>query len=353
VNDIDLSKPIKLNPRQFTDLTRTPWAGRLLSQTLKKNFCAANTQIGESWEVSCDPSFPSVLADDPLKNLIDIISSNPRACLSPALADTGTCEILLKVLNSDLPLSLQCHPSDGDSSLAAGDGGKPESWFVLHAEPESGIYLGFKEPISKSLLKDELKSGSFSEARLQFVPVQPGDYFDIPPGVAHAIAPGTILLEPQRITEGKSGKTFRIWDWNRKYDSQGRVDPTGKPRELHVEQALRLIDPETQAGPDFVNSLRRKPEVKTFNRWTIRSFPSNGFYKLLYIEGSGLLQLSLKDGYAAALCTVGSLNFVNSISLGMGESAFIPAAASDLSFESSSQSALAVVIPAHCQTQFS
>ena len=47
--------------------------------------------------------------------------------------------------------------------------------------------------------------------------VKPGDYFEIEPGVTHAIGPGVTLLEPQRIIKGQSGKTYRLWDWGRKY----------------------------------------------------------------------------------------------------------------------------------------
>ena len=41
---------------------------------------------------------------------------------------------------------------------------------------------------------------------LQFVAVKPGDYFEIEPGVPHAIGPGLVLLEPQRILSVKAEK---------------------------------------------------------------------------------------------------------------------------------------------------
>ena len=98
---------------------------------------------------------------------------------------------------------------------------------------------------------------------LQFVPVKPGDYFEIQPGVPHAIGPGLVLLEPQRIVFGKSGKTYRFWDWGRRYDEHGRVDQAhGKARPLHVAEALRIINPMKQVGDNFVSALRRQSVLK-------------------------------------------------------------------------------------------
>jgi hypothetical protein len=50
------------------------------------------------------------------------------------------------------------------------------------------------------------------------------------------------LIEPQKIASKKKRQTYRIWDWNRLYDERGNVSPAGKPRELHIEDSLRVID---------------------------------------------------------------------------------------------------------------
>jgi mannose-6-phosphate isomerase class I len=36
--------------------------------------------------------------------------------------------------------------------------------------------------------------------------------------------------------------TLRYWDHGRRYDAQGRLDDAGRPRELHVEDALAVTD---------------------------------------------------------------------------------------------------------------
>ena len=58
----------------------------------------------------------------------------------------------------------------------------------------------------------------------------------IPAGTVHAIGAGVLLAEIQQMSDA----TFRVFDWN-------RVGPDGKPRQLHIEQALESTD--FEAGP--------------------------------------------------------------------------------------------------------
>src|SRR6478735_3866269 len=143
---MNLSQAMKLSPDLFTPLTRTPWAGRRIAELYKKDILPAAVQepIGEAWEVSCDPDFPSqILGYD--VSLLELINQKPEAMLSPEyVRENGpSCEILIKLLNADDPLSVQVHPEDGDRSLKPEECGKPESWLVLDAAPGAGLYLGF------------------------------------------------------------------------------------------------------------------------------------------------------------------------------------------------------------------
>ena len=73
----------------------------------------------------------------------------------------------------------------------------------------------------------ESTSSGDASALLRFVPVAPGDFFTIGPGTPHAIGPGLTLVEPQQVLPGRRGLTYRYWDWNRRYDAEGRPDPQG------------------------------------------------------------------------------------------------------------------------------
>ncbi|RYZ58792.1 MAG: hypothetical protein EOP07_05980, partial [Proteobacteria bacterium] len=206
-DNMELKQVLKLTPNLFTPLSRTPWGGNEIARNYKQSWVKDPnaTAIGESWEVSCDPAFPSqVIGFD--KSLADLISAEPERMLSPTYFKNygASCEILLKLVNAASPLSLQVHPTDDDPYLKANECGKPESWLVLHAEPGSGLYLGFSKAISSEKLAKLLYADQDIKPYLQFVPVKEGDYFEIDPGVIHAIGAGVTLLEPQRIRSGKA-----------------------------------------------------------------------------------------------------------------------------------------------------
>jgi mannose-6-phosphate isomerase class I len=77
---------------------------------------------------------------------------------------------------------------------------------------------------------------------LRFTRATPGDFFLLPPGLPHAVGRGVTLIEPQYVFPGKKAVTLRYWDWNRRYDAQGKLDVTGRSRELHSERALAVTD---------------------------------------------------------------------------------------------------------------
>lgn len=308
--------PIILDPMNFTPLVRTPWAGTRIVEHYKKDLAEidklSDKHVGESWEFSCDPDFPSLTLEE-RQLLPDLVRQFPREILSEELYSNGVahCEILVKLLHAASPLSLQVHPQDDDPHLTAKECGKPESWLVLDAEPGAGLYLGFAKSLSLEQLALALQDGDSAKELLQFIEVKKGDYFEIEPGVPHAIGPGVTLLEPQRILFGKSGKTYRMWDWGRKYDKFGQPDPIhGKARSLHLEEALRLVDPMTQVGLDWVKSLQRKAKVWSKGQaLQIFEYPCNAYYQVRYAEGqqSERLQVKADHGYGIIIVLQGQL----------------------------------------------
>ncbi len=353
---MNLTQAMKLSPDLFTPLARTPWAGRRIAELYKKDILpsAIHEPIGEAWEVSCDPDFPSqVLGHD--VSLLDLIRQKPEAMLSPEyVLDHGpNCEILVKLLNADDPLSVQVHPDDGDPALKDQECGKPESWLVLDAAPGSGLYLGFARALPLEDLALMLKNDENLKPLLYFVPVKPGDYFEIRPGVPHAIGPGVVLLEPQRILAGKSGKTYRFWDWGRRYDAHGHVDlKSGQARPLHVTEALRIIKPEQQVGESFVTSLRRQAlVVRPVDGLTCSIYPANDYYQVIRLEmqaGVSFL-LEIQKGFATLVSLAG--RFVSQSLSGQpqrfigGEPGFFPHKAMPMILRAEITSDLILVIP--------
>ncbi len=355
-----LKQALKLSPDCFTPLSRTPWAGTQIQKRYKSNIRTSEVAIGESWEISCDPDFPSrVKGLD--QTLLSLIQEEPEAMLSGDYVRRKgvNCEILVKLLNAASPLSVQVHPRDDDAALGPQECGKPESWLILDAEPGSGLYLGFSEPVQAETLRKLLETDADIRPYLQFVPVRAGDYFEIQPGVPHAIGPGITLLEPQRVLLGKSGKTYRFWDWGRRYNSAGALDMAhGKARELHVAEGMRLIDPLQQVGERFVDSLRRHAEtLKLPSGGTVDVYPSNPFYQVIRfrIARGAELRLTLDRGFATLVSlggrfsltplSTGHLGKIGEVGFAKGEPGFLPFAAFPLALRVVEEVDLVLILP--------
>ena len=166
----------------------------------------------------------------------------------------GRFPILVKLLDAEKRVSLQVHPSAAACAMIGGSAEpKTEMWYILDAAPGATILAGINPKSSKMRFLENLNSPDI-EAQLQVFDSFPGDAYFIPAGRVHAIGAGNLLLEIQQ----NSDTTYRISDW-------GRVGADGKPRELHIEQALKCIDfmdrtvPRITGPSDQVNHNRKFP----------------------------------------------------------------------------------------------
>ena len=170
--------------------------------------------LGETWEVSIHPDGSSIYDGRDLNTLISAES----------------LPYMIKFIDTALNLSIQVHPDDEFARLHEDDQGKTECWIVLKAKENSGVYLGFKKGVSKNIFQQSINEKKDISSFLRFHPVKRGDFFFIPPGSIHSIGKDILLLEIQQ----SSGITYRVWDWN-------RTEKNGRPRKLHVKNAMEVI----------------------------------------------------------------------------------------------------------------
>lgn len=260
-------RPWRLQADNFTPPQRTPWGGRHILDNLKRAAQIEQTKrcyrvVGESWEVSVEPSYPSrVISEAGAPLLGELIAQRPKASLGDDIANEyGGLPLLLKLLDAAENLSVQVHPSDGYCGLTPEQSGKPEAWYVVRAAPGSGLYLGFVAGVTSADLREALGRGDDLRPMLNFVPVNAGDCFQIDAGTVHAVGAGVTLVEPQTVRPGKQGVTYRFWDWNRRYDKAGVLSAEGEPRDLHVEDSLAVVDLEC-SGPEAVERTRCRPTL--------------------------------------------------------------------------------------------
>ena len=246
--------PFKFAPRFVAKM----WGGRSLATVVDKAL-PPDADIGESWElydfppgsVGPDARQPgdapdawtsSVIANGPLKGeRLHSVMLFERAALLGAAQPVSTPQgpqfpLLVKFLDGRDDLSVQVHPPAAYAEAHPGTAVKNECWFVLDHKPGARILLGAKPGTTREQFEQSIRDGT-CESLLNSVPVQKGDTFYLPSGTVHALGAGCVVAEVQT----PSDTTFRVFDFN-------RVEPaTGKPRALHVEQAMECIDFSTNA----------------------------------------------------------------------------------------------------------
>jgi mannose-6-phosphate isomerase len=150
--------------------------------------------------------------------------------------------LLLKLLFTSQPLSIQVHPDDAYAQSIGLPNGKTEAWYVLSATPEAKIALGLKRRVSPEQLRRALDDGSISNL-VVWQAAHPGDTFFVAARTIHSIGSGLVIAEIQQ----RSDATFRLFDY-------------GRGRELHIDNALAVAI----AGPaDFRVTPTRLTDTRT------------------------------------------------------------------------------------------
>jgi mannose-6-phosphate isomerase len=106
---------------------------------------------------------------------------------------------------------------------------KTECWYIVAAAPGAFIYKGLQPGVTKQGFARAIATGAV-EPLLAKVLVEVGQCHHLPAGTVHALGPGILVAEIQT----PSDTTYRVFDWN-------RVDDMGRPRALHIQEALESI----------------------------------------------------------------------------------------------------------------
>jgi mannose-6-phosphate isomerase len=138
--------------------------------------------------------------------------------------------LLFKYLDAREDLSIQVHPNDQLAKERHNSFGKTEMWYVMQADDDAKLIVGFKEESSQKKYLESLKNKTLLSI-LDTKKVKKGDVFFLETGTVHAIGAGTVIAEIQQTSD----ITYRIYDFD-------RVDANGNTRELHTDLALEAIN---------------------------------------------------------------------------------------------------------------
>ena len=293
MSELHLTAPLTFEPF----FVERMWGGRRLESEFGKKL-PLQKRIGESWEIVDRPEAQSVVANGPLKNktLHDLWTQHRKQIFGDA-PEAPRFPLLLKLLDAHERLSLQVHPPE---QFAGNLGGEPktEFWYVAAADPGAELLLGFRKPSARDQFEKALREGTAADY-VHKIPVRPGDAAFLPAGRIHAVSAGNLLIEIQQ----NSDTTYRVFDWN-------RVDDKGKPRQLHIEQALQCID-FNDVAPKLVepqDELLVRHELFEVQKWNL----------------AAPREISSKGRFAIVCCLSGSLR-CGDAHLSPGEFCLIPA----------------------------
>ncbi len=210
------------------------WGGRNLEKLY--NRVLPPGIVAESWEISGHANGITVvdagpLQGQPLPALLDMYQEYLVGTRADWALERGRFPLLVKLLDANERLSVQVHPPDEYAlKHEGGELGKTEMWYILGAQPDAELIMGLEPGVTREAFRQAVENNEL-DRWLYHLPVKPGDAVFVASGTLHAILEGLVVAEIQQTSD----VTYRVYDW-------GRVGEDGKPRSLHVDKALDVID---------------------------------------------------------------------------------------------------------------
>ena len=238
------------------------WGGTLLGEEYGK----PKQKIAEAWELAVHPEGDN-----------KILEGSGAGTLSAYLGTSENFPLMIKLIDANDKLSIQVHPV------------KTEMWIIADCRPGAKLVYGLKGKFSEEEFRKALAEGK-AEELLNYTEVHKGDVFFIPQGLVHAIGAGILICEIQE----NSNVTYRVYDY-------GRLQ-NGKPRELHVDAAMKTIRDFDEAEIEKIRYSRGKTSescLANCDLFKVDRYTVNGrvnissdadFVSVICLEGSGSIE---------------------------------------------------------------
>lgn len=209
------------------------WGGTKLAEMLSKPF-DRNKKTGESWEICGFANESSMIAGGYMaeNSLFDLMETYMDEIVGEDNYKHYGDEfpLLVKLLDVEERLSVQVHPDDETAFDRHNSYGKSEAWYILDADPDAIVYMGFNQDVTPAEFLERCKNGTLEEVLNKYHPAK-GDFFFIESGIVHSAGGGLLIAEVQQLSD----VTYRIYDW-------GRENNPATAREMHLEYAFDVID---------------------------------------------------------------------------------------------------------------
>jgi len=261
------------------------WGGNKLKGEFNKNTPFEKT--AESWEIASNKNGETIIKNGIYKgeSLTDLFNNHSikNYIFGNKCEKLDQFPLLIKFIDANSNLSVQVHPDDKYAQEKENDIGKTEMWYIMDCKQDAKLICGLKN-INEENISEELREKNI-EKYLNYVSIEKGDVIYIPAGTVHAIMEGALICEIQQ----NSDLTYRLYDWN-------RVGNDGKPRQLHLDKAIDVINANNIEMPRATNNegYERIVDSKYFkvDKAVIRKClkletKKDTFYALNVISGNG------------------------------------------------------------------
>ncbi|GGG54171.1 type I phosphomannose isomerase catalytic subunit [Bizionia arctica] len=319
-----------LYPLKFHPILKDKiWGGQKLNTLLNKESHLPN--VGESWEISDVEGDTSLVSNGTLENqsLKHLLSTYKADLIGKKNYEKfgDNFPLLIKFIDANKDLSIQLHPNDELSKKRHNSFGKTEMWYVMQAEADSKLIVGFNQPMNSEIYLEHLHNKTLTQI-LNFDKVESGDTYFIEVGRVHSIGAGVLLAEIQQTSD----VTYRVYDWD-------RVDEKGNFRELHNDLALEAFD------FNMPNNFRvpyKNEENQANNMVSCPYFTTN------YLKINKSLKIkNTHDSFIIYMCVEGEVEILtpnNRESIKTGETIMVPANISEFEITSKNAKLLEVYV---------
>jgi mannose-6-phosphate isomerase len=319
-----------LHPLKFQPILKDKiWGGQKLNKYFGKD--SDSKTLGESWEISTVPEDISIVSNGELKgkSLQDLLEQYTSDLLGKKNYKRfgNDFPLLIKFIDAKEDLSIQLHPDDELAKERHNSFGKTEMWYVMQADKDANLIVGFNQDMDKETYLKHLEDKSLTKI-LNFDRVKEGDAYFIEAGRVHAIGAGVLLAEIQQTSD----VTYRVYDWDRK-------DDQGNERELHNDIAIDAFDFDMK--DDF-----RVPYESQKN--TSNEMVSCPFFITNFIEVDKTLKIeNTQDSFMIYMCVDGDVEVSTAhttTKISKGETLLIPAATKNYSLKANYAKLLEVYV---------
>ena len=229
-----------------------PWGGTRIPETFHRDVPLGI--YAESWEIADHKDGMSRIANGALtgKTLREVLENDSQSILGSNV-DGTKFPLLIKLIDARQKLSVQVHPNDATAAEFGGEA-KTEMWYLL-GDHDAQVYCGLNDGVTKERFLQAVADGTSGDT-MRPVPVQKDSAVFVRGGSVHAIDEGCLILEIQQ----NSNTTYRIYDW-------GRMGNDGQPRELHIDQAINVINWDDNVNQQVDPELL--VDTDTFKCWDV------------------------------------------------------------------------------------